>query len=291
MNRSEKTGTPLLPLLKDISLKRRKLERRIGVRYEEGLGHCGIPSERLSRIEGREELCRLGTELIRCGPWRMRNEGVKLLGLCGCDNSTKLLLEVLTDRTPAPRLHRLLGGDFHRTGFERRNALTGIALLGQWSKSVSQGICMALEDPYYEVRVAACVWLRTVLSGVCEMKADEEVDLRSDGRLVSLVQKLLDDGNTEARTQALHTWGCLGSPGDVLDACRPLMNHSAVRVREAVLKALQALLERYPDDEELHSEIDGMLNGFLLSSVAMHPLYPLRARYAKLRQALRRSGP
>jgi hypothetical protein len=279
-----------LPSLKDIILKRRKLEKRVGVRYEEGLGHCGIPPERLGLIEGREELCRLGAELIRCGPWRMRNEGVKLLGLCGCEDSTRLLLEVLTDRTPASRLHRLLGGDFHRTGFERRNALTGIALLGQWSESVSQGIYMALEDPYYEVRVAACVWLRTVLSGVCDMKADEEVDLRSDGRLASLVQKLLDDGNTEARTQALHTWGCLGPSSDVLDACRPLVSHSAVRIREAVLKALQAVLERYPDDEDLRSEIDRMLNGFLLSSVAMHPLYPLRARYAKIRQELRRSG-
>ncbi|MBD3369088.1 hypothetical protein GF402_01840 [Candidatus Fermentibacteria bacterium] len=263
------------------------MERIIGVRYEEGLGHCGIPRERLEKLEHRKELCLLAARLLGNGRWRLRNEGVKLLGLCGCERSAGLLLQVLTDRTPASRLHRFLGGDFRRTGFERRNALTGIALLGAWSEDVIDGVCTTLEDPYYEVRAAACIWLRTVLSGVCEMAEPSEDDL---GRLTDQVRKLLSDKNTEARTQALHTWGCLASPAEVLEACEPLLQHSAVRVREALLKALHALLDRFPSDRELHAEMGRMLNGFLLSSVAMHPLYPLRARYAKIRQKLGRNS-
>jgi len=256
---------------------RRFVETTLGVRYEDAFNHGHIRDEELNRLPDLDYLRYRASALLVHPMWQLRNEGVKLIGLTRHNSKQELVLYLLTDRTPAPWNHRLLGGDFAQVGFIRRNALAAITLIGEYTPEAVEAVRTALADPYYEVR-------STALRLVRRMRFDG-VELNPD--LVGAVRKLTTDRHLEVRWEALHTFGTCGKPEDVLAACRPHANAAQAPIRDAVLRAYLALLERFRGDnakwiERLEEDLDHLA----ITSVAFHPFFPLKERYATLRKRL-----
>ena len=119
-----------------------------------------IPFERLKEAKNLpdSEIQKFKTyinEYIQSDNWKIRNVGVKLIGILKVKEMIPQLIAMLTDRTPDKFLNRMLGGDFIQVGFIRRNCISSLINLKQSDKSISPAILKALADPYWEVVVEA----------------------------------------------------------------------------------------------------------------------------------------
>ncbi len=270
------------PLLRPSSptMQRRRVETSLGFAFERAYDHGPVRSEELARLEDLAYLRYRGAALLAHRSWRSRNEGVKLLGLTGHREKRGLLCSLLEDRTPAPRLQRLLGGDFQQVGFIRRNIVTTLALLGPPDETVSRALLSALEDPYYEVRSHALHLMRRFLDD--GWKAPEGTGER--------VRRLTRDRRLEVRWEAIHCFGYLGEPREVLEICRQHGLATSTPIREAVLRAYHALLDRIDrqgGSGVLRAELEEDLERFGITSVAFHPYFPLKDQYSALRRRTR----
>jgi len=265
---------------------RRGLERSLGLRFERAILHGALQAGASEDFPRLDEARRGALRALESGAWRTRNEAVKLLGLSLHPDGRELLHGLLADRTPAPALHRLLGGDYFHCGFERRNALASLALLGEWDAGTTELAVLCLSDPYYEVRSACCRWIGTALAGRCRLNGGTEA-LRGSGELVDAVCRLLDDRRLEVRCAAWRAAGALAPAERVLEASEDRLADPRVRVREAVLDAYGHLLDRFAQEAELHARVESCLDRMLLTSVAMRPSYPVRRRYWAVRSRLK----
>lgn len=259
---------------------RRYVERNLPLRWENAFDHGIVRDEELEHLGDLSYLRYRAATLLVHPAWQLRNEAVKLTGLLRHTTHLPFLLHLLTDRTPAPLYQRLLGGDFQQVGFIRRNVLAALSLLGEYEPAeVQLAVAEALVDPYYEVRSTAMRLVRRFArSGV---KVQPEI-----------IQRVIlgtGDKSLEVRWEALHTVGMVAEPEAVLDACRPFAMANQAPVRDAVLRAYLALLERYPASgkERWHKELVADLDRFTITSVAFHPFFPLKERYAAVRKRLR----
>ncbi len=215
-----------------------------------------------------------GAALLVHNSWLLRNEGIKLLGLTKHEGRLDLLVNVLTDRTPDSRLHRLMGGDFQQVGFVRRNAVAALALIGVWNDDVRKAVLAAIDDPYYEVRSWTMKLIRTL----------RENELDKDAELVEKVKHRTGDKKLEVRSEALHTYGVLGSPVDVLEVTKPLLLDFRPMLRDSILRGWEELLVRFPEDQDaewrllLQAEMDSML----ITSITFRPHFPLKEKYGRL---------
>ncbi len=182
--------------------------------------------------------------------WKIRNEGVKLVGLLGYRDRLPFILWLLRDRTPAPWLQRLFGGDFRQVGFIRRNAVTTISQLGVYNESVRAVLLDLLNDPYYEVRSVAA---RTV-AALAPDTGDKDIEALNG------LRSLLRDSSFEIKSAAILAMGKMGD-GAVLDDLRPFYLDPNWKVRQAVIDALTVLVRRRLIDDlaGLHEELDGIL--------------------------------
>lgn len=265
---------------------RRGLERCIGLRFEGAIDHGALQPAAPEGYPRLDEARRRALVALESGAWRTRNEAVKLLGLSLHPEGRQLLRGLLADRTPAPALHRLLGGDYFHSGFERRNAVAGLALLGEWDAGTTELAALCLCDPYYEVRSACCRWIGTALAGRCRVEGGREA-LRGSGRLVDAVCRLFDDRRLEVRCAAWRAAGALAPAGRILEASEDRLADPRVRVREAVLDAYAQLLDRFGEEAEVRAGVESCLDRMLLTSVAMRPSYPIRRRYLAVRSKLK----
>lgn len=256
---------------------RRRVEATLGVRWEQAFAHGRLRDEELYALEDLDYLRYRGAALLAHPAWPMRNEGVKLLGLTRHEEKRPLLAHLLTDRTPAPRLQRLLGGDFVQVGFIRRNVLSAFALHGIWDEITRGGVLAALSDPYYEVRAAACRLLRTYSGG----------SLEEDAELREALRRLTADRRLEVRWEALAAFGRIAPPEEVLAVGRTNSFAPQAPVREAVLAAYEALLDRFGGDSGAwRDEMKQDLRRMPITSLAFHPDFPLKGRYAMLLRRL-----
>ncbi len=269
---------------------RRGVEKRLGFIFEKAYSHGRIEDDEITRLEDLDYLRYRGAALLVHGAWQVRNEGIKLLGLTRHEDRLMLLLHVLTDRTPAPKLHRYLGGDWKYVGFERRNVLSSLAFIGVWNTRVRDAVVLSLDDPYYEVRSATLKLLRTLQRDRVGVMDPEIRPIKFDDEIPAKVRHLCRDNSLEVRVEALHTFGWVGAPNDVLDVCLPLLQHQKVLVREGVLKAFHALLNRYGSERDWIDRLHGELDQFLITSVAVHPYFPLKEQYAMLQKRLLPGG-
>jgi hypothetical protein len=264
---------------------RRGLERFLGLRFERAIVHGALRPSALEGLPRLEEARHGALKALESGAWRVRNEAVKLLGLSLHPDAGELLYGLLADRTPAPVLHRMLGGDYFHCGFERRNAVASLALLGEWDDDTTELALLCLSDPYYEVRSAVCRWMVTALEGRCRTEGGTEA-LRGSGRLVDAVCRLVEDRRLEVRCAAWRAAGVLAPAGRVLKASEGHLADPRVKVREAVLDAYARLLERFGGDDDVRAGVESCLDDMLLTSVAMRPSYPVRRRYRAVRRKL-----
>lgn len=257
---------------------RRFVERTLHVSFESAFAHGRIKDSELKKLPDLDYLRYRGAALLVHSNWSLRNEGVKLIGLTRNEKQRAQLAHIITDRTPAPASHRMLGGDFYHVGFVRRNALSALAFIGTVDDTLRETIRYALNDPYYEVRVYA---LRLI-------RAFKSQGLKLDVAMVASIITLTEDSRLEVVWEALHTLGYVGSPKDILDTYKrfALANHPPVR--EAVLKGYHALLDRYADKKTpWKKELINDLDRFAITSVSFHPHFPLKEQYAALQNRLK----
>ena len=206
--------------------------------------------------------------------WRIRNVGVKLVGLIGYRETLPILLAMLRDRTPDTFLRRLFGGDFRQVGFIRRNILKVIGDLGFYDPEVRAALVGALKDPYYEVRSCAATTVRRLSDRV---EADPEV--------VEVLLGCLGDPSVEVVIEATLALGRVGGEG-VTRAVLGLYAHRNWRVREAALQTTCDLIARRALCDP--GVVERALDSLMIPCPSFKPNFPLRGTLRDLAQALNR---
>ena len=187
---------------------------------------------------------------LKSTAWQIRNEGVKLVGLLGYQDRLPFVLALLRDKTPAPLLQRLFGGDYRQVGFIRRNAVTTVEQLGVYDESVRTRLLDLLTDPYYEVRSAAA----RAFAALAPDTAD------TDREALNALRGLLRESSFEIRSAAILALGRMGNDA-VAEWLRPFYQDPNWKVRQAVIDALTDLVRRklIVDLHGLGEELDGIL--------------------------------
>ena len=206
--------------------------------------------------------------------WRMRNAGVKMVGILRQRDKLPVLAGFVKDRAPASRMRRLFGGDFETNGFIRRNSMASLIRLGVASPLMREVILCGLEDPYFEVRSQAA---RAVQAFRASLENDQEI-----------VERLLNcakDKYFEVAVEAVKAMGSVASAETALEVFRSLSQHENWRVRQAVVEACCALLDRGQDvPKAFLSEI---LAGMMVTSTGFCPSFSLKLAVAKLGERIR----
>jgi UDP-N-acetylglucosamine--N-acetylmuramyl-(pentapeptide) pyrophosphoryl-undecaprenol N-acetylglucosamine transferase len=247
-------------------------------RLERAAARPGYRVEDAVSESDRRYFVALAASLLARDEWPLRNVGVKLLGLLGARDHARLLTALLSDRRPAPRIQRLLGGDFEQVGFVRRNAITALGRLNAGGREVDAVLIAALADPYYETRSEA---LRVIARRERKWERRGEAALR--------IRPMLADRNVEVAAAAAETLGCVGD--GVEDAVQLLQRHDDPRwpVRAAALRGLASMLERDDLSREALSLIVERAPAFLLTSTGFTPTFEIKVVYARLLEGIRSS--
>ncbi|MBZ0263929.1 UDP-N-acetylglucosamine--N-acetylmuramyl-(pentapeptide) pyrophosphoryl-undecaprenol N-acetylglucosamine transferase [bacterium] len=253
---------------------RRQVEKFLDIKWEQAFIHGKICDDELENLPELDYLRYRGAALLTHSAWEVRNEGTKLIGLTRHSARLPLLCKLLTDRTPVSRIKRALGGDYIQVGFIRRNIISAFALIGVCDEDVKEAITVAMKDPYYEVRAACLRYLRL---GYIQTPSNS---------LITLVNELVHDKNLEVRQEAIHTYGFFAEPEHFLKVCDELILDNHVLLRDALLRGIQALLNRHQLSPEVCEDISIRLDNFLITSTTVQPHFPLKEKYASLRQQL-----
>ncbi len=202
---------------------------------------------------------------------------MKLLGLLDAREKVPLLLALLADRTPAPLLQRLLGGDYAQVGFVRRNVYVALARLDFVDPGIEEALLAGFSDPYWEVRAEAA---RTAARFAGRLARNAEV--------VAALGKGLSDRNLDAAAAAAEALGALGGEKEALPALLGLADYRFWKVRAAALRGVLSLVERgeVRDRERLRAA----LPAFLLTSTDFRPQFEMKLSYRRVLEALAR-GP
>ena len=202
-------------------------------------------AEKLSDLN-KEEFKTYAKEYLQSEKWRIRNVGVKMVGLLGFKEMIPELIKMLTDRTPAKFLNRLLGGDFVQVGFIRRNCIRSLAALKESNREVREALYMALDDPYWEVRTEA-------VNAIAKLFSKENL---SD--IEKKLIELLHDKKFEVILFTVESLGSIARDKEVLKHLRKLYFHPNQKVRVMLVKTLHNLFARgiIPDKKELTNEIN-----------------------------------
>jgi len=199
-------------------------------------------------------------------PLGRRNVGVKLVGCLHYEEHLPLLLGILLDRHPVSRFQRLCGGDFQHGGLLRRNVIeTGLLPLRATNEEVKEGLILALEDPYFEVRAAAARALGELFS------PDEKIE--------TALGKALRDSAPGVVVQAIRALGAIALDAPILDWLRPFYLHSNWQFRQEVARVLKQLVTR--EVLEVDRAVD-QLEQILATSPFFRPEFPLNERLREL---------
>lgn len=178
--------------------------------------------------------------------WKIRNVGVKLIGLLGFKDMIPDLIRLLTDRVPDKFFNRLLGGDFFQVGFIRRNCLRSLITLKESNSLIKSALYMALDDPYWEVRAEA-------IRAINELFPDKE-NSNMENKLIDMI----NDKKFEVTLVAIDTLGKIAKNKDILKHLRKLYYHPNQKVRRMLIVALNNLFSRgiIKDEKELNVELN-----------------------------------
>ena len=172
--------------------------------------------------------------------WRVRNIAVKLCGKCRDRSFLPLLLTMITDRTPAPVVNRMLGADFVNAGFIRRNAVRSLREIEVWSAEIEDALLQALGDPYWEVRSEAVISLKHLAPG----------DSAKRNEICSRFSALLKDPSFEVIVEAVGALAEWGESESIINALRPLYYHPNRKVKITVKSASANAIEKIITDDD-----------------------------------------
>lgn len=180
--------------------------------------------------------------------WKIRNWAVKIIDELRLSEYTENLIAMISDRTPAKFIDRVLGGDYYQVGFIRRNATTALGNIGSPSPEVSSVLIAALQDRYWEVRAKALSAIRKLYT----KKAPEE--------LMKAVVTSVKDKKFEVTARAIYTLGELSVGEDVVLHLRSSYNHPNIIVKTVAVEALKKLYDRgvLSDRDKLSKELENI---------------------------------
>jgi len=209
------------------------------------------PFDRLKDAESlpdsrKEEFKSYAIEYLQSKNWKIRNVGVKLIGILKFKEMIPDLLIMLTDKTPDTFLNRLLGGDFVQVGFIRRNCIRSLIVLQESNNEIKEAIYKALSDPYWEVRAEA------VLAVIKLLLKEDLKDIEES------LMKLLDDRKFEVLVRSIEALGLVSKNKEILKSFRRLYYHPNNKVKCMLIKALHNLFKRgvISTEEELTNELN-----------------------------------
>lgn len=220
--------------------------------------YCLRPEQLLAAARRHPEavrsanLTRRVRELLDRPSWKQKNIGVKLVGLLRIVPLKYDIVRIIKDRTPAPLVHRLCGGDWVNPGFVRRNAVTSLQEIESCDESVEDALLTALDDRYYEVRSAAARALTHY--------ARELTPQARERAQVALRQRLREK-NFEVATAAVTALQAVALDDSVLEVFESLHYHANWKVRNAVVRAYFDLYKRgiVEDRTDLVRRLDDVL--------------------------------
>lgn len=177
--------------------------------------------------------------------WKIRNIGVKIIGELRLSEFTEILAKIVTDRTPAKLIDRMLGGDYYQVGFIRRNAAYALGCMDTAAENVTSALLEASQDRYWEVRAEAFNAMRRLY--VKNVPSE----------ILDTVSQALQDKSFEVVAQAVCTLGELATRGNVVYNLRKTYDHPNIIVKTVVVETLKKLHERgvIKDKAELSSEL------------------------------------
>ncbi len=212
--------------------------------------------------------------LLTHDSWQDRNVGVKLIGYTRYHEKTPALLHMLVDRTPAPWVKRLFGGDFKEVGFIRRNIVHAIQVMNRYDPEIERHLLTAAEDPYFEVRSQVCRAFAFFGSRVYESEPVFEAVVRG-----------LSDDCFEVAIEAATAVGEVGKDHRALETLLRLRENHYWQVRDAGLRSIHRLLERgiVPPTDSLTAEI----GSFILTATDFRPHFPIKESYKVVQTSCR----
>jgi UDP-N-acetylglucosamine--N-acetylmuramyl-(pentapeptide) pyrophosphoryl-undecaprenol N-acetylglucosamine transferase len=207
--------------------------------------------------------------------WRNRNAAVKLVGVLRIRGKIDILLDLITDRTPAPIPQRWIGGDFRHNGFIRRNAVDAVARLGVWNSKVRSVLLGGLTDPYFEVR-SHCASAIAAMSDLIDTDPDMERQVRD----------CTYDRSFEVAIEAAGALGRVAHEPDSADRLHGLLMHDNWKIREAALGGIEQVVDRMPDLVDTKRLI-GDLDEMAITSTGFVPTFELKGAINRLSRRVR----
>ncbi len=204
--------------------------------------YCIAPERLLKFVQTNRELAknynlaRRTAEFLENRAWQTRNTGVKLVGELGLTSFRQKLCEMATCRVPAPRVERLLGGDFKQPGFVRRNALESLEKLGDVDVMVERALLASLEDPYYEVRSRAAAMLGRLAERMSGATLEQAA--------VRLGKLATTERHIEVLNAVVRALGSVARDEGAVETLRKLHYHGNWLVRDGVVEAYDRLVRR-----------------------------------------------
>ncbi len=242
---------------------------------------CLRPESLLAAAERHPDAVRLAKPLRRVKDclsresWKQRNIGVKLVGLLGFRSLRHEVLRIASDRRPDSWRRRILGGDFVEPGFLRRNAVLALIRLDVHDEELERILPITLQDPYWEVRVAAA-----------KMAAHFAPLLTPDVRraTVDRLTALLRERNFEVAAAATEALQAVALDRSILDTFGTLHDHPNWQVRNAVARAYQELYRRgLIEDREL---LLSRVLDILVTCDSFHPTFELKETLRRVTRTL-----
>ncbi len=206
--------------------------------------------------------------------WQQRNLGIKLTGLTHYHEKVPALLHMLVDRTPVSGIKRFLGGDFQQVGFIRRNIVSALQVMDQFTPAIEEHLLVAMEDPYYEVRAQTC----RAVAHFGRHLAGKDVWLHA-------LLRRLEDRSFEVVVEAARALGEVGVDGRAFSALLGLKDHFFWQVRDAGLKGILRLLERrvIASSQDLLFQI----SSFVLTATDFRPHFSIKETYKNIEKHCR----
>ncbi|MBN2289153.1 MAG: hypothetical protein JXQ83_07455, partial [Candidatus Glassbacteria bacterium] len=204
------------------------------------------------------------------GSWRVRNNGVKLVGILRYGQRRDLLLSLVADRSPAPLIKRLLGADFRQVGFIRRNALVALGRLELWDDRLGEVLAGVLQnDPYFESRSAAA---GVILALRAKIGASPE--------LARALEKNLGHRSPEVRWKSLEALGAVTPDPKLTANLDRFLFHPNWRIRQALAMAVGHLVERglvHPGDPLIRQ-----VESIIPTCTDFIPTFPLKRELVRM---------
>jgi murein biosynthesis integral membrane protein MurJ len=219
-------------------------------------------------------------QLLERPRWQERNVGVKLVGLLKLRAHRARLCAMVTDRTPAPLLHRIVGGDWAEPGFVRRNAVEALAELSDPDRRTEEALMAGLRDGYWEVRAAAAAALGRLAPLLSE-------DTRAES--LAALPGLARGRCFETAQSAVRALGAIARDDAVLPVLQGLHYHTNWQVRDAVVCAYEEMHRRGVVRDA--SRLRPLLDDVLVTCDSFRPFFKLKDDLIRVRTKLEGGTP